>query len=180
MNLIASSLPGRLRLHAPALRRTAPMRRLAADLAGLPGVVSVTDNARAGSLLLHYDAARVARADFEAAAARAAEKVLGAANPPPAGTAPASVPAAPSYGNLPAVAQAGTAPSPAPAPPRHLVAPSLRVRINRQAKRGMLASLLISLLLAAAGAKRGHVWTGGVFLFALALHLYVHRRHLLR
>lgn len=158
MNLIASSLPGRLRLHAPALRRAAPMRRLVADLAGLPGVVSVTDNARAGSILLHYDAACVARADFEAAATRAAEKVLDAASPPAAVPAAASAPESPQ---------------------RHRVAPSLRVRINRQAKRGMLASLSLSLLLAATGAKRWHVWTGGVFLFALAVHLYVHRRHLL-
>lgn len=159
MNLIASSLPGRLRLRAPALRRESPLRRLAADLAGLPGVVSVTDNERAGSLLLHYDAMRVAPADFEAAALRAAEKVLGAPNPRSAPAADAFAPEA-SH--------------------RRLVAPSLRVRINRQAKRGMLASLLMSLALAATGAKRGHVLAGAHFLGFLALHLAVHRRHLLR
>ncbi len=55
-----------------------------------------------------------------------------------------------------------------------------RVRVNRWAKRAMLASLAISLLLAGAGRKRWHWLTGMVFLHALAAHLWVHRRHILR
>lgn len=58
--------------------------------------------------------------------------------------------------------------------------PSTRVRINRYAKRGMLISLAASLALAAAGRKRWHAATGGVFVAFLAAHLLVHRRHLLR
>jgi hypothetical protein len=157
MNLIASSLAGRLRLRAPALRRPSTMRRLAADLAVLPGVLEATCNDRAGSILLNYDATLVSPADFEAAALRAAGEVLGAGMPRPE-AAPASAPQA----------------------PHRLVPPSLRVRINRQAKRGMLTSLLVSLALAATGAKRAHVVSGGFFLGFLALHLAVHRHHLLR
>lgn len=55
-----------------------------------------------------------------------------------------------------------------------------RVRANRWAKRGMLASLAVSLLSVAAGAKRWHGLTGILFLHALAAHLWAHRRHLLR
>ena len=55
-----------------------------------------------------------------------------------------------------------------------------RVKANRWAKRGMLASLTVSLLLAVAGAKRWHAITGMLFLHALVVHLWVHRRHLFR
>lgn len=51
---------------------------------------------------------------------------------------------------------------------------------NRWAKGGMLASLAVSLLLAAAGAKRWHALSGMLFLHALGVHLWMHRRHLLR
>lgn len=169
MNLIASSLPGRLRLRAPALRRQAAQQRLVAGLTGLPGALSVAGNAAAGSIALTYDAARVAREDMETAALGVAQAVLGAgvegeeAEAQAAGKAVATAPA-PAVGSR----RAG------------FVAPSLRVRINRQAKRGMLASLAVSLALAAAGARRWHVVSGGAFLVFLALHLTVHRRHLLR
>jgi len=64
--------------------------------------------------------------------------------------------------------------------PRPAHRPSARVRINRYAKRGMLASLGASLILAAAGQKRWHILTGGAFVACLAVHLVVHRRHLVR
>lgn len=57
---------------------------------------------------------------------------------------------------------------------------SPRGRANRLAKRGMLLSLTASLLLAGAGFKRWHALTGVLFLHALAVHLWVHRRHVLR
>lgn len=75
------------------------------------------------------------------------------------------------------VERASPAPGPAPAPTR---GGASRVRVNRHAKRGMLASLAASLLLAGAGLKRWHALTGGLFLAALAVHLWVHRRHVLR
>ncbi len=55
-----------------------------------------------------------------------------------------------------------------------------RVRANRHAKRGMLASLAASLLLAGAGLKRWHALSGGLFAASLAVHLWVHRRQVLR
>lgn len=64
-----------------------------------------------------------------------------------------------------------------PLPRRHATP---RVRINRYAKRGMLGSLAASLLLAAAGRKRWHAATGGLFVACLLVHLTVHRRHLVR
>lgn len=58
--------------------------------------------------------------------------------------------------------------------------PTPRVRINRYAKRGMLGSLSASLVFAAAGRKRWHALTGGLFVASLLVHLAVHRRHVLR
>lgn len=55
-----------------------------------------------------------------------------------------------------------------------------RVQVNRYAKRGMLVSLAISMLLAAVGQKRWHAASGGLFLACLLVHLGVHRRHVLR
>lgn len=161
MNLIASSLPGRLRLRAPALRRAAPLRRLVAGLGELPGVLAVAANERAGSVVLTYDAGRIARGDMEATALHAAGSVLdvGVDGAKVETSAPPAAAAERSVGGL---------------------APSLRVRVNRPAKRGMLGSSLVSLALAAAGAKRWHVLSGGAFLVFLTLHLAVHRRHLLR
>ena len=57
---------------------------------------------------------------------------------------------------------------------------SRRVQVNRYAKRGMLASLGVSLLLAAIGRKRWHALSGGLFVACLLVHLGVHRRHVLR
>lgn len=51
---------------------------------------------------------------------------------------------------------------------------------NRVAKLGMMASLPLSLVLAAAGSKKTHALTGGVFTALLLVHLVVHRRHLIK
>ena len=55
-----------------------------------------------------------------------------------------------------------------------------RLQANRWAKRTMLGSLAVSMALALQGAKRGHALTGLVFLHALGLHLWVHRRTILK
>lgn len=57
---------------------------------------------------------------------------------------------------------------------------STQKKLNRAAKAGMIGSLATSMALAAAGNKRWHAATGGVFLCCLSVHLVVHRRHLLR
>lgn len=74
---------------------------------------------------------------------------------------------------------AGFAPVPAAASPQKALRFS-RSQVNRYAKYGALASLGLSLALAAAGKKRWHAITGGVFLAFLAAHMTVHRRHMLR
>ena len=55
-----------------------------------------------------------------------------------------------------------------------------QTRLNRYAKHGMLASLALSLAFAAAGKKRWHVVSGGLFLAGLGVHLAVNRQRLLR
>jgi hypothetical protein len=57
---------------------------------------------------------------------------------------------------------------------------TLRLRANRYAKYGAMASLAASMAFAAAGNKRWHIATGGVFLACLGVHMAVHRRHLVR
>lgn len=55
-----------------------------------------------------------------------------------------------------------------------------QTRLNRYAKHGMLASLAVSLAFAAAGNKRWHALSGGLFLAALGVHLAHHRQRLLK
>ena len=55
---------------------------------------------------------------------------------------------------------------------------SRRLRINRYAKIAALTSLGASLAFAAAGRKRLHVLTGGIFVACLGVHLAVFRRTL--
>ncbi|MGY6277546.1 HMA2 domain-containing protein [Methylomonas sp. MgM2] len=57
---------------------------------------------------------------------------------------------------------------------------SMKMRVNRYAKVGMLGSLATSLALAATGRKRGHTVTGGLFVACLGVHLAAHRKSLLR
>jgi hypothetical protein len=57
---------------------------------------------------------------------------------------------------------------------------SVKMRVNRCAKAGMLGSLATSLALAATGRKRWHAVTGGVFVACLGVHLTTHRKLLLR
>lgn len=144
---IVSSLPGRLRLRGDALRDPAALRRLSDDVARWRHVAAVEANPRTGSLLVHYDAARLKPETFEAR--------IAAAFAAPASAAPHPARAA-AHGGTP------------------------RVRANRYAKRAMLISLAVSLLLAGAGRKRWHALAGGLFVASLAVHLWVHRRHVFR
>lgn len=160
MNCVVSSIPGRVRLRHAALRDSSRLARLGAVVEGWPGVLSVTMNARTGSLLATYDVDRLPERDC---LARCQATFAGLAPEPVADSA-----TAPDTG----------APSPVARPARRSGAP--RVRANRLAKQGMLASLAVSMLLAAIGAKRWHIWTGMFFLHALGVHLWVHHRNLLR
>ncbi len=157
---IVSSIAGRLRLRHPVLRQPRRLAQLEQELSAWPGVLVCASNAHTGSLLLHYDVTVLAPTECERRALAALQVLL-----PAGGVESGRV-------------QGPTAPaqSPRPAGPKG----STRVRANRWAKRGMLLSLAATLLLAAAGAKRWHTVGGLLFLHALGVHLWVHRRHVLK
>ncbi len=155
MTAIVASTPGRLRLRHPALRQTDVLERLTAKLRAHPEVLEVEPRPQAASLVLHYDTARWSEAQSHQRVGSIAASVLPRPNPATPGAARKSHPAA-------------------------LLDKKQRLVANRWAKRSMLGSLALSLLLAAQGAKRGHTLTGLLFLHALGLHLWVHRRNLLK
>lgn len=152
MSAIASSIPGRIRLRHVALRNPLRLQQLEDRIGEWGHVQSVAPNLKAGSLLVRYDAVALNAPEFASRCETALAELL------PHTEAPASV-AAPRL-----LSRGGTR----------------RVRANRLAKRGMLASLALSMLLAAAGSKRWHAMTGVFFLHALGVHLWVHRHHLVR
>ncbi len=193
MNLVlASSIPGRLRLRAAALRHEPVLSRACEVLQAHPGVVSVQANARAGSLLLHYDPALLPWRQAEnrlAAVAWAAVAPQDAQTPKASETSEApKAPKAPRRTRSAAAARPSPARASVPAAPAAPAAPAsaqerhraICHQANRWAKRGMLMSLGASLALAATGAKSGHAVLGGVFVLLLGVHLTVHRRHLLK
>lgn len=147
---IASSIPGRLRLRGALLRDLSLLDRLSGKIAQWRHVSSVDANSRTGSLLVHYDAACL---EPDVVMARIDKAIAGYVQLTHR-----------NVGQIPMSASGG----------------SSRVRVNRYAKRGMLLSLSVSLLLAGAGLKRWHALTGGLFVASLAVHLWVHRRHVLR
>ncbi len=162
MNCVASSLPGRIRLRHAALRNPERLARLQRTIRDWPPVRAVSVNERAGSLLVSYDAFALREDECARRCIAALAGVLPARTEAPTGRATA----APAANGTP------------PRAPARSGAP--RVRANRLAKRAMLATLAASMLLAAMGAKRWHIWTGIAFLHALGVHLWVHRRNLLR
>lgn len=146
---IVSSIPGRLRLRHPLLRRAQQSGDLAAKLRAIEGVLAVDLKPAAGSLLVHYDRTRCDCTWMEtqvAAASQFGEDAEGASSQPA----------------------------------RRFSRRSSDREWNRLAKLGMIASLPVSLALAAAGSKKLHAIAGGVFTLLLLVHLAVHRRHLVK
>lgn len=87
--MIASSIPGRIRLRHAALRRPERLEQLARSLSDWPEALTLEPNARTGSLLLHYDSSLLAPAESErrcAAGAVAAAAPATPATKPRAGT----------------------------------------------------------------------------------------------
>lgn len=173
MNCVASSLPGRIRLRHAALRNPDRLARLRQSIADWPQVRTVATNEKAGSLLVSYDAVALQENDCARRCAAALAELL----PAPARATPIKSKAAAIEAKAPPVI---TGARPRAAVPSQTRSGAPRVRANRLAKRAMLATLAASLLLAALGAKRWHIWTGIAFLHALGVHLWVHRRNLVR
>ena len=160
MNLIVASIPGRLRLRDKGLQESSTLRTLESLFQDHPAVTGLRGNRRAGSLVVEYDVARLPRARMEQEALEIARPHLGM--PPAASGAKRSTPAR---------------------PPRRRGPRPLRMRVNRVAKVAMLVSLGVSLAVAELrprGWKHWHATTGWAFVVALAVHLYVYRRHLVR
>ena len=72
-SLVASALPGRVRLRGPVLRQARALAQARSALQAQPGVIRVQTNARVGSLLLHYDAATLPQPQAEALLAAAVQ-----------------------------------------------------------------------------------------------------------
>ncbi len=148
---IVSSLPGRLRLRHPALRRRSVAAEVAAALAGRPGMRSAEANPRTGGLLITWDAALLPLAEAEAAALAA----LAAASGGKTEAAPATE---------------------IRSPPRRRFAATYR-RIRVPVNVGMLVTLGGSVV-ALAASRRAHAALGVAHLGFLALHLVQYRRRL--
>ena len=156
---IVSSVPGRLRLKGELLRRETPRTRLERDLLALYGVTDLRPNPRAGSLVVHYDRVGCTVPEMEARI----RHLIGSAVPSPAHSSKKNPSAA------------GTRRRPGQR--------SLRMRVNRVSKLGMLTSLAASLAVTQVhprGWKYWHATTGWLVVACLGVHLLVYRRHLLR
>ena len=66
MSRIVSSLPGRIRIRDRMLRNQARIEQLEATLIRIPDIISIKSNAKAGSIVLHFDGARTDMATLEA------------------------------------------------------------------------------------------------------------------
>ena len=155
MRAIVASVPGRLRVRHDALRNPALLQELAAQVGHCQAVTLVEPRPQAASLVVYYDTAQWTQAQSHQHIGAVLGGLLPSA-PPPEGAMQQRRKMRPSMGQ------------------------SRRQQANRWAKRTMLGSLALSMLLAAQGAKRWHTLTGILFLHALGMHLWVHRRHLLK
>ena len=148
--VIASHIPGRLRLRGEDLRDAALSRSLIQEVAELDPTVTVTAGRHCGSLLIGYDPTRLAPARLTAWATGR--------------TAPRPAPAAPGGGRRSAPGWSRTLPG---------------RDANRVAKYGLLASTAV-MLLALAGNTRLHAAAGGLNIAFLLVHLAHHRGKWLR
>lgn len=148
---VVASIPGRMRVRDARLRDLGLLREMLARLEGLPGLFGIESNATTGSVLIHYDCTVTSQPALEQRVRAAFDAVF---------------------------------PSPEPLQKQVRSGGMYRWqkerRWNRAAKWGMLASFPVSLALAAGGSKKLHAVTGGVFSALLLVHLYVHRRHLVK
>lgn len=148
---IASFFDGRIRFRHAALRDPDIAARLHAYLTtSLPGVRKAEVNSRIGSLLLEYDPAVLDRAALLDLAARA-ETLL-----------------------APLRADRGEAC--ASGERRPVRRRPGRAQVRRALNRGMLVSLIASVIFGALGRKRAHVALGTLFTALSAAHLYSVRK----
>lgn len=155
MNGIVSAVSGRIRLRAPDFERER-LDALVATLAGLQGVSEVSCRPRIASVLIRYDPRALSRCKIEA---RVRALLDGATASPDDDPDPDD-----------------TVLGPAPALPRR----EWRRVVNRYAKYGAMAAMTLALLAIAARRKGLHTQAGLLTLAFTGLHMYIHRRNLLR
>lgn len=154
--VVASGLPGRLRLRHAVLRRPSVNAALVAEIGSWAGVTAVTGRAGTGGLLVVYNIDSVGQAEMET---RATALVLSHVPQAPAGEAPIGAPDEGEAGGFDVWQTVGA--------------------LNRPAKIGMLTTLGASMA-ALAVSRRVHAAFGGAYLGLLAVHLLNHRRRLVR
>ncbi|MBI2306368.1 MAG: cation transporter [Rhodocyclales bacterium] len=76
MTRIVAAIPGRIRIRDGGLRQPDRQDRLHLALAALPGVLSCRGNPVTGSVVVHYDAARVPAARMETLVEQAVDAEL--------------------------------------------------------------------------------------------------------
>lgn len=76
MTRIVATVPGRIRVRDGGLRQPDRQDRLLGALKALPGVAACRGNPVAGSVVVHYDAGRVAAARMEALVEQAVDAEL--------------------------------------------------------------------------------------------------------
>ncbi|BAU58023.1 DUF4405 domain-containing protein [Halorhodospira halochloris] len=160
---IVASIPGRLRVRGDELRAPGSLQRLQHHLWELDDVIDVRVNSKAGSAVVRYDHQAAAGRSLELEILKVAEQVLGVSY-----AAPSPVKSA-QRGKRGAGGSRKSRPA--------------RMVANRHAKQVMLGSLVVVLatgLFRYPGWRYWHTVTGWAFFAALAVHMYVYRRHLLR
>lgn len=182
-NVIAASIAGRVRLRHEALRRPQLLHELATKISACAPVTQVQPKMQAASLVVHYDPAQWSVAQSHQHLTAVLLEMV------PHVPTPQQAQPEQQEQHIPEAAMAAVEPTADAHHPHHLhhsrhhtrSKHKHRVRrMNRWAKRAMLGTLAVSMLLALQGAKRGHALTGVLFLHALGLHLWVHRRNLLK
>lgn len=76
MSRIVSSLPGRIRVRAPALRKQVHAQHVTAALARLDGVTRIESNPNASCIVIHFAPSRVVIEDFDTLVEKTIDDVL--------------------------------------------------------------------------------------------------------
>jgi hypothetical protein len=149
---IVSAVPGRLRVKDPRLSDHATVRKVIDSTSRELPVLETHANPTACSVVIRYDARVIPLPEMQ----KRTEDVLAAC-----------------------LASRSEENQPQKYPPRKWRR-SPRLRLNRYAKIGAMASLAASLGFAYSGRKRLHIVTGWVFVACLCAHMGVFRRTLAR
>jgi len=174
MNVIASSIPGRLRLRHAVLRHSDVLQEAQQIVRAWPEIWNVDVNAKSGSLVVLYPPDPALQPNYEKLGVELMARFTNLST----NTNAYGLEQAPK--NHPSQDRVNTSNSSEKEKVSHKSAAARGKQINRVAKRTMMASLAASMLAAAVGTKKMHIWTGLIFMHALGAHLWFYRRTLLK